>query len=272
MRLCASEVITLAIFARWSRFASERDFYRYAQSTASARFSDSARPLAVQSLVALLHGTHRGFRLASDGSSADAESALTKRWIARLRLPGIASVVGMDGWPGRLTSVGNSLGWYEGFSLLTAIDPTGIITGYLLRKCFDLRPASGGNLLRREGLPKPEAIEREIDLRGPYIADKGFEAAPRTTAAGNRATGHPSSIHLNATAASLGLKRLRRWAAAIRQIVESVYDKLFNIFGLWRERPHELQRIASSFGGEGSSAQFLHLAQRSTRSSQTGLR
>ena len=28
--LCQSEVITLAIFARWSRFASEREFYRYA--------------------------------------------------------------------------------------------------------------------------------------------------------------------------------------------------------------------------------------------------
>jgi len=28
--LCQSEVITLAIFARWSRFSSERDFYRYA--------------------------------------------------------------------------------------------------------------------------------------------------------------------------------------------------------------------------------------------------
>jgi hypothetical protein len=30
--LCASEVITLSIFARWSRFASERDFYRYADT------------------------------------------------------------------------------------------------------------------------------------------------------------------------------------------------------------------------------------------------
>jgi hypothetical protein len=28
--LSESEVITLAIFARWNRFASERDFYRYA--------------------------------------------------------------------------------------------------------------------------------------------------------------------------------------------------------------------------------------------------
>jgi hypothetical protein len=30
--LSPNEVITLAIFARWSRFASERDFYRYASS------------------------------------------------------------------------------------------------------------------------------------------------------------------------------------------------------------------------------------------------
>jgi hypothetical protein len=38
-------------------------------------------------------------------------------------------------------------------------------------------------------------------------------------------------------------KRLRRWVASIRQIVESVYDKLFNTFGLWRERPHKLSGL-----------------------------
>lgn len=36
--LCASEVITLAIFARWSRFASERDFYRYAHTKLRSAF------------------------------------------------------------------------------------------------------------------------------------------------------------------------------------------------------------------------------------------
>ena len=30
--LSPSKVITLAIFARWARFGSERDFYRYAQT------------------------------------------------------------------------------------------------------------------------------------------------------------------------------------------------------------------------------------------------
>jgi hypothetical protein len=36
---------------------------------------------------------------------------------------------------------------------------------------------------------------------------------------------------------------LRKWVASIRQIIESVYDKLFNTFGLWRERPHELEGL-----------------------------
>jgi hypothetical protein len=36
--LSESEVITLAIFARWGRFASERDFYRYAQTKLRGAF------------------------------------------------------------------------------------------------------------------------------------------------------------------------------------------------------------------------------------------
>ena len=38
-------------------------------------------------------------------------------------------------------------------------------------------------------------------------------------------------------------KELRRWMARIRQIIESIYDKLFDTFGLWRERPHELEGL-----------------------------
>jgi hypothetical protein len=38
-------------------------------------------------------------------------------------------------------------------------------------------------------------------------------------------------------------KRLRRWAASIRQIVETVYEKLHATFGLREERPHELQGL-----------------------------
>ena len=61
--LSESEVLTLAIFARWSRFTSERDFYRYAHT--KLRNAYPPRALAVQPLGALLYRAHRGFRLAS---------------------------------------------------------------------------------------------------------------------------------------------------------------------------------------------------------------
>ncbi len=38
-------------------------------------------------------------------------------------------------------------------------------------------------------------------------------------------------------------KHLRRWAASIRQIIESVYDKLHGTFGLRRERPHDMSGL-----------------------------
>jgi hypothetical protein len=47
-------------------------------------------------------------------------------------------------------------------------------------------------------------------------------------------------------------KALRRWLASIRQIIETVNDKLLNTFGLARERPHDLTgfqaRLAAKVG------------------------
>ena len=78
---------------------------------------------------------------------------------------------------------------------------------------------------------------------GPYVADKGFEGdrKPPPVARTLRGARHPSA-QTQLPQASWP-KRLRRWVAGIRQIVETVYDKLFNTFGLWRERPHELQGL-----------------------------
>jgi hypothetical protein len=35
-------------------------------------------------------------------------------------------------------------------------------------------------------------------------------------------------------------KQARRWLAGVRQIIETVYDKVHHTFGLSRERPHTL--------------------------------
>jgi hypothetical protein len=45
--LSESKVITLAIFARWSRFSSERDFYRYCENVSGGCPPDRPDPKIV---------------------------------------------------------------------------------------------------------------------------------------------------------------------------------------------------------------------------------
>lgn len=76
-----------------------------------------------------------------------------------------------------------------------------------------------------------------------YVTDKGFEGVEnhrRWLKCYGAQVIHPPKR--NSTKRNWS-KRLRRWIASIRQIVETVYDKLFNTFGLWRERPHDLEGL-----------------------------
>ena len=75
---------------------------------------------------------------------------------------------------------------------------------------------------------------------GCYVADKGFEGAEnhkRWLARYGARIIHPPKRNSRKRSWPTSL---RRWVASIRQIVETVYEKLLNAFGLHRERPHEL--------------------------------
>jgi hypothetical protein len=240
--LSPSEVITLAIFARFSRFASERDFYRYA----SEHLRDAFPTLPVRSqfnrlvrsyvelieafvlhLVSLLDARKRPYQ-ALDSSAMPVRDAKRRGhgWLA-----GYADI----GWS-------NSLGWYEGFCLLAAVDPTGVITGF----CFGAASTADQQLAETFFAVRAQPNSRLSSVgsiySGPYITDKGFEGVEnhrrwlesygaQVIHAPKRNSHKPWS------------KRLRQWVAGLRQIVETVYDKLFNAFGLWRERPHELSGL-----------------------------
>jgi Transposase DDE domain len=241
--LCASEVITLAIFARWSRFASERDFYRYAQTKLRSAFptlpnrSQFNRCVRLHTELIEAFVLHLTARLRTPKCPYEAldSSAMPTRDCKRRG----------HGWMAGQADVGwsNSLGWYEGFSLLTAVDPTGVITGF----CFGSASSSDQHLAETffavRAYPNPRLISVGSICGGPYIADKGFEGAEnhrRWQQSYGASIIHPPKRNSRKQSWS---KRLRRWVAAIRQIVESVYDKLFNIFGLWRERAHEIQGL-----------------------------
>jgi hypothetical protein len=149
------------------------------------------------------------------------------------------------GWMAGEADIGwsNSLGWYEGFSLLTAVESSGVITGF----CFGAASTSDQQLAESFFATRARPNRRLISVGsaswGPYAADKGFEGAENhrrwLESYGAQIINPPKS---NSRKRSWS-KHLRRWVARIRQIVESVYEKLFNAFGLWRERPHELEGL-----------------------------
>jgi hypothetical protein len=112
--------------------------------------------------------------------------------------------------------------------------------GFLFRECLHCRSAIGRNLLRGESHSPPEAPQRGLGLLGD-LRDllKGFEGEEnhrRWLECYGAEVVHPPKRNSKKPWS----KRLRRWIAGIRQIVETVYDKLFNTFGLWQERPHEI--------------------------------
>jgi hypothetical protein len=129
--------------------------------------------------------------------------------------------------------------------LLTAVDPSEAITGRLLfrgrlhRRCQQM----GETFFALRARPSPRLRTAGSVPSAPYVLHKGFEGADNhrrwLECCGARRICPPKR---NA-ARNVWPKRLRRWVAGIRRIVEGVYDELFNTFGLWRERPHELSGL-----------------------------
>src|SRR5262245_19759058 len=135
--LSRSEIVTLAIFGQWQGFGSERGFYRYAQRhlrrafpqlptreqfNRQVRQQHEAIVAFFLGLVQLLAARHCPYE-ALDSSGIPRRDAKRRGagW-----LPGLADI----GWS-------NRLGWYEGFHLLLAVNPVGVITGFaqFIRVC-----------------------------------------------------------------------------------------------------------------------------------------
>jgi hypothetical protein len=212
------------MFGQWQRFGSERGFYRYAQRHLRAAFPSLPTREQFNRHVRQHHAALVAFflqlvrRLAAQRCVYEAlDSSGVPTRDAKRRgagwLPGLADI----GWS-------NRLGWYEGFHVLLAVTPWGMITG------FGFGPASTKDQpLASVGAP----------AWGPYVVDKGFEGHI-THQTWWRGYGAQVLCPPKRNSRRPWPKRLRRWLAGVRQIVETVYEKLWHTFRLDRERPHDL--------------------------------
>ena len=145
----------------------------------------------------------------------------------------------------------NRVGWFLGLKLLTVVSRVGAITG------FGLGPGNSGDHLLAETLlaarqqPSPRLPSAGYSLDACYIADKGF-AGQQVRFRWWRRYGALVITHPEQKRPHRWPKGLRRWLAALRESVETVHDRLLEVFRLEHERPHVLRgaqaRLAAKVG------------------------
>lgn len=237
--LSRSEVITLALFGQWVQFPSERAFYRYAlhhlreafpQLPDRSQFNRQQRAFRDEItafalfLVQLLQAQDTAYEV------LDSTAAVTRD--AKRRGLGWLAGQADIGWS-------NRVGWYEGFHLLLSVTAKGVVTGFGFGSAstHDLHLAA--SLFAMRQTPSPQLPSAGLPAQGSYVADKGFAGArPRRTFWERYQVDLITPPHRDSR--KPWPKALRRWLAHLRQIIETVNDKLLNTFRLARERPHDL--------------------------------
>ena len=240
--LSRSEVVTLALFGQWQGFGSERGFYHYAQRHLRAAFP--ALPAREQyhrqvrrqhaALVAFflylvrLLAAQRCAYEALDSTGVPTRDAKRRGagW-----LPGLADI----GWS-------NRLGWYEGVHLLLAVNPTGVSTGFGCGAASTKDQPLAETFFALRRFPQPGLASGGAPAQSPYVVDKGFEGQANHTTWWTT-SGAQVICPPRRNSQRPWPKPWRRWLAGVRQIVETVNEKLQHTFRLDRERPHDLSGL-----------------------------
>lgn len=237
--LTESEVLTLALFSHWAPFASERAFYRYAARHLRALFPTLPSRPQFNRLVRRCHDRLAAFAL--DLGRALAATDPVFEVLDGTGVPTRNAKRRGAGWLPEVADLGKCtrLGWYEGVRLLLAVTPQGAITG------FGLGPASTNDRTLAETFfacrAAPDARLRSVGqpVSDCYVADMGFAGVQCEA---RWATQYGATVicpaQTGSTRAQRWSKPWRTWLAGIRQVIETVNDRLLTAFGLTHERPH----------------------------------
>ena len=240
-QLSRSEVLTIALMGQWGRFASERDFWRWAERQLPAcfpglpsreRFNCAQRRLAAQldRLAVWLGQQPTG---AAPYEILDATGIATRDRQRRGRgwLPGEAAL-------GKCTR----LGWYIGTRLLVCSSPIGAITGLGLAPANTNDRRMAETFLAARQTPHPDLPGVGDATTNQYLADMGFTGVDWETH-WHRDYHATVLCPPERTHKRVWSPALRRRHAGARQVIESVMAKLLNTFRLSRERPHQLRGL-----------------------------
>jgi hypothetical protein len=237
--LSRSEVVTLAIMGQWYCYRNHRDFYRYA----NRHFRPAFPTLPDRSQFNRLVRRHReaivafGLYLVTDMQARDVEYEIldtTGVPVRNVKRRGRGWLAGMAniGWCTRM-------GWYNGFRLLIAVTPEGVITGFGFGQGSTKEQPLAETMLALRCQAQPAIRSVGQPAVGWYFGDMGF-AGDTTHERWRGLYGAEVITEPQHNSAKQWPKAWRRWLHSLRQMVETVYDKLLNFLRLDRERPHDL--------------------------------
>jgi hypothetical protein len=221
-------VLTLAILAQWSRFRSERDFWRFASSHLRSYFPNLCSQSQLNRRVRVLEPVLRQLQRAVAQKLTD--PAVVYRVVDTTLLPAIvrvrASRKGLFCGQATFGRCRSKTEWVYGFKVALVVDPEGVVTA------FGLAPANC------DERPIGDALVAE-DRHDAYLADKGFSSLAWERrwleAYGALVAATPKSNDRRGWSESD-----RCWAAGKRQIIEQVISQLKDLFALERHRAKTL--------------------------------
>jgi hypothetical protein len=256
--LSRSEVITLALFGQWGRFRNESDFWRFAlqclkhlfpklphHSQFNRALREHQKDLLAFShhLVEVLGARHCAFEI------MDRCGVATRRCGRR-----------GAGWLEGYANKGKCgrLGYFEGLHLLTCCNPEGVITGFAVGpgSAKDQPLATSFLSARHYGFSSCPCVGSAC-LSGFYLADRGFNGEKL-----HRSWLSFFGVQIVHSASEYRPLWLRE-IAGLRQIIESVHNCLVNVFGLERERPHDIGGFFSRLSAKVALHNFCILVNRS---------
>jgi len=237
--LSRSEVVTLAIMSQWYCYRNQRDFYRYAKR----HFRPAFPTLPDRSQFNRLVRRHRdatvafGLYLVTELQAREVEYEIldtTGVPVRNVKRRGRGWLAGMAniGWCTRM-------GWYNGFRLLMAVTPEGVITGFGFGEGSAKEQPLAETMLALRCQSQPAIPSVGQPAVGWYFADMGF-AGDTTHEQWHTLYGAEVITEPQHNSLKQWPKAWRRWLHSLRQLVETVYDKLLNFLRLDEERPHDL--------------------------------
>jgi hypothetical protein len=222
------EVLTLAIFAQWPRFRSERDFWRFASAHLRPYFpklcTQGQFNRRVRALELELRALQRDF--AGDLSEPSAVYRVLDTTLVPAMVRVRASRKGLFCGQASFGRSASKTEWIYGFKVALVVDPKGVVSA------FGLAPAAS------DERPIGEALIAE-DLHEAYLADKGFTGLEWERHWLERYGALVAATPYDDSRRAWS-KADRRWASGKRQIIEGVICQLKDFFSLERHRAKTL--------------------------------